>query len=431
MARQIFFFLLCGLICCMAFPSLSLPEWHKVEIGFNLSYPDRVPQKKLALKKINQIGVHHVRIFEIFYGSITYQKRLKTALDLIVENGMIPMLSISNVPAELIPGKKKREENTILLPAKVKKRIAKTLLYSNRFPPNDLQQYKKKIQSLLDFLFHNYGREQVVQWWFEIGNEPDAPMYFWGTPRQFEQISKAAAEVLKMNGILHIGGYGVTHHAIFPVEYLDSRSRAYREIMRNSFSTANDKKLFISFHLYDRDKLSNYSDPLEKFPTWIRESQRQLIISEWNVSSQARKAKKIFTSPGAWGKFFLQLLISCHRNKVDRVYLFKLMDSNIFSSTQLGAFDIHGRPKGWYLEFIAIWKAIHRGYQINVLSSHAVLILGKEGESIIVAGKKPITMDIKYDLSYSPLGGNKGQSSSRETTVQAGMWAILKQNKKK
>lgn len=404
-------------------PLVKKEPWYTLDIGFNLDYPGRVPIQESALNEINNLGINHVRIYEIFAGKgeVTYQKRLKLALDTILKYRMQPMLSISNVPIVLVPDIKERESLRKSLPDRVARQIPEILQYSNRFPPSNLSEYKEKIQELLDFLFDTYGYEQVRHWWFEIGNEPDAPRFFWGSPIQFKLITETATETLIQNNLFRVGGYGVTSHAIFQNETNGDSSREYKKLMADVFSENNDDK-FMSFHLYERNNKQNHTEPMSGLPDWIVNSQRQVMITEWNVSSQGRKAKKIFNSPGTWGKQFIHLLVDCYHKKIDRLYLFKLMDSPLFNTAQLGAFDRSGKSKRWFHEFRVTWQVIRNGYQVCLLPHGGVSIRCRNGSKIVLAGSKPIDIGKNFQQIYSSDKGHVRQNG----IVTKGKWAILK-----
>lgn len=427
------FFCCCFLLCWLSSVAFSAESrsngrWHNIEIGFNVTFPDRVSNQDLALKKISEVGIKHVRIYEVFHGKKgnTYQKRLKMALDTVLRYEMLPMLSISNFPAEVLPSESEQKRIQKQLPRKVASKVSKILRYSNRFPPNDLEQYKIKLQELIYFLFQNYSQDIVTQWIFEIGNEPDAPLYYWGTAEQLKSISLAIIEVFKENGIHNIGGFGMTHHAVFPNENNFLSRTGYSHLMRDS-CTSQKKDWFISFHLYKRkNRQIQLGDlgQLNLLPDWIATALNPVMITEWNVSELGYKAEKIFTRPGAWGKNFIDLLIACHRYKVDRLYLFKLMDTPLFSVPQLGAFDIHGEPKNWYSEFIAILQVIQAGYQIRNLMNGAVAIQGKEGNIVILADKKKgVNVPVNYQWVYSPA---RGKLKQRELAIKAGSWGVFR-----
>ncbi|MCI5137165.1 MAG: hypothetical protein D3922_01830 [Candidatus Electrothrix sp. AR1] len=396
---------------------------HRVKIGFNIGYPNLIAEAQPALIKVIWLGITEIRVYEIFNGKegeASYQKRLKAGLDILIAYGVRPMICISNFPLELIPTNDKQNELKQFLPKRNAKRIGKILSYSNRFPPENLQEYGIKIHNLIDFLFQHYGRTQVQQWYFEIGNEPDAPLYFWGRPEQFEKLAKIALEIFKRNGIAFAGGFGTTHNSVFSAEYKGKRSSIYHEVIRNFFYKKKFKGIFFSFHLYDRERQVDLSDPLKGMPNWLSFLEQKKIITEWNVASQPRKANKIFSAPGVWGRGFIQLLIACHRDKIDTVYLFKLMDNKRFKSLQLGAFDVAGNPKRWFREFEEIWRVVRDGYTIEPLLHSTYLIHGTGKYSIILAGKSMEIIDSNlYQIDKSFVNSPTG-------TVAVGKWAILK-----
>ncbi len=436
MARVVFLFCFYFLVSQTVSPANAAlksnleGKWHTLEIGFNLTFPDRIPLQEKGLSHIAEIGIRHVRIYEIFDGKsgITYQKRLKKALDVVLRNGMIPMLSVSNVPADLMPNEQERKKNKKILPPTVADKVEKVLQYSNRFPPVNFHNYREKLQELVGFLFKTYGRDQVVQWRFEIGNEPDAPLYYWGKPDQFAEIAEIIIQIFKKNGIHNIGGYGVTQNAIYPRKSKLLYSKHYGELVYNIVSNSNMGDYeFISFHQYQRDDQQVHEGPLHGLPEWLRDEGNRVMITEWNVSWDGRKALKVFRKPGAWGEAFAELLVDCHRNSISSLYLFKLMDYSLISSLQLGAFDRKGVPKTWFQEFTAIWKVIRNGYKIQMLSDRGILIQGRGGDKFIVAGTKPISVDMDYFLLTYTSHGDRIRERGK---ISIGEWAVLRRIEK-
>jgi hypothetical protein len=431
---QTFFFNISGLLFfALVVPAASADtsfaptkRWHTLEIGFNLGYPGRVPQQQNALDKISALGIRHIRIYEIFSCNslLSYQNILKQALDITLKNNMIPMLSISNIPKDLQPDQKTIKKLETLLPVRVKNQVTEIMRYSNRFPPGDMQQYTMEIQKLILFLFETYGQDQVQTWWFEIGNEPDAPLYYWGTSKQFQKTADSIVKILKKNGIKNIGGFGATQHSIFPNESLSNRSHEYNRLMEKNIISA-DSYSFISFHMYARNNKNTQSKPLKELSDWIYLGQKKIFITEWNVSSEGAIASKTFNKKGEWGLKFIQLLVSCHQKRIDRLYLFKLMDSLLFTTNQLGAFYSNNKPKKWYNDFVSIWEVIKKGYLITSLPCGGISLQGRTGAKIIVAGSKEIQFNHNlYHLSYSSYKIKIKQN----IIIPAGKWAVLKLN---
>lgn len=396
-------------------------KWHSLVLGFNLTYPDRVTEQETALKAISEHGIQHVRLFEIFNGKtdLTYQQRLGDALDVVLKYDMLPMLTISNVPAVLLPDSSQRSIINHTLPLSVAGKIDVILNYSNRYPPYNLIAYRNELQNLIDFLFHSYSRKQVLKWFIEIANEPDAPLYYWGPSAQFRDFTSVAFEVFRENGFDMVGGYGMTQNIIFQTGVERNNNLSFKNIMQN-YCTKLSNEMFISFHLYKRKDQKSANVPLVGFPVWLAQSQSRKIISEWNVSSIGKKASKIFSQPGTWGKMFLWLLNASYHNNIDAIYLFKLMDSVKFSALQLGAFDSLGKPKEWYGEFMAIWQVIRFGYCVETFEEDGLILHGKNGDVIILTNDKPAAIS-NYKIRYTPYR----RYVFPKNTVEPEEWAIL------
>ncbi len=398
-------------------PMISLAEndnWHQLEIGFNLDYPDRVPLFEPALLKISELGIRHVYIYEIFDGKQgnEYQTRLKKALDSVLKHGMIPTICISNIHARLQPTNKEiKKQLNAALPLSIEKQIDGILTYSNRYPPNDWQNYTASIQELVNFLFSTYGSEIVQTWPFEIGNEPDASRFFWGNPSQFLEMYTRAEKVLSRNGIKVIGGFGLTHHSILINNKSELKNLHYYQLIKDIQCESLPKR-FISFHLFNMDT----NNPLENYPKWLSDSHCPVMITGWNVSSRSGKAAKIFNKPGAWGEAFLHLLADSARFRINRLYIFNLMDYPALESPQLGAFDRNGESKSWYQDFIAIWKVIREGYSV-IRNETSLIIIGKRNQRIVLSLSSRLPLNSA--LIYSPyIKPNLNQ-------INPGQWAII------
>lgn len=392
-------------------------EWHHLDIGFNLGYPDRVRFFGPALEEVERLGIQHVRVYEIFdgYQGKRYQRRLKKALDIVLAHNMIPIISISNVHAGLLPKKSLRKKYVTHLPSSVSSKIGHILAYSNRFPPASLEGYRASIQELVDFLFSTYGKKRVQEWWFEIGNEPDAPLYFWGNPVEFSAMYRVASEVLLANGIRHVGGLGVTSWSVFH-NGSDERKADYRAIMKTLAADAEHRE-FLSFHLYDRSRFK--TTPLSGLPDWLTNSNFPVFITEWNVSSRGEVAARLFKQPGAWGAFFIRLLADAAHSGIDRIYIFKLMNYPLHDDLpQLGAFDVNGRPLPWFEEFQHIYEVVRDGYRVEE-DGYSLRLRGRHGLSVVLA-KSPVALAMP--VLYSPL--KSVFDAARK--LPANQWAVVR-----
>lgn len=365
------------------------PRKHILQIGFNLGYPDRVIQQKKALEIISKLGVNNVRIFEIFNGKEGdhYKYRLKKALDIILSYNLTPLITISNNHADLRPS----NEEILALSSRLSKDVrAKTKnisRYSNRFPPLNLSEYQAKLDELINFLFDNFGEKNVTQWFFEIGNEPDADLYFWGTSEQFHLMTESVINIFKKNGVNNIGGFGVTQHSIFSDETIHNRNISYRDLTKNIKNNLN--YAYISFHLYARKFEDSANGPLSHLPEWLTNLDLPIFITEWNVSSDPNIAFNVLNSKHNWGNAFINQIVDCYKKKIDRLYIFKLRDSSIGNVKQLGAFTVNDTPKEWFNAFSDIWSIIKQGYYIEYMNEDLLRIYDTSGNRFIVVHKYP------------------------------------------
>lgn len=389
-------------------------NWYRLEIGFNLDYPDRVHFFEPALAEIKQLGVRDIYIHEIFDGKHgnEYQVRLKDALDRLLKYEMRPMICISNAHARLQLGEEVKKQAIKELPLQVAKRIKQHLTYTNRFPPNDWNAYRASIQELVDFLFSTYGRKQVQDWLFEVGNEPDAPLFYWGNQQQYAKMFSIAVDVLHRNGIRNVGGPGLTHHSIFLNDATEYHHKLYHDFLKNDICNMLPDG-FMSFHLFREDT----ERPLKSFPEWLANTQCRVMITGWNVSSRGKIAVKTFEQPGAWGTAFIHLLADSARYGIDRLYIFKLMDYSPHNTYQLGAFDRNGKAKSWYLEFAALWHVVRDGYRV-VENEKVLTIEGINGQRVIL----PLDHELEVSLPivYAP-----SDISGTAIKIQPGEWVIV------
>ncbi|MCD8069513.1 MAG: hypothetical protein LUE87_11665, partial [Lachnospiraceae bacterium] len=64
--------------------------------------------------------------------------------------------------------------------------------------PKDLAKWREFMRAFLDYLFHRYGEEEVMQWYFEVWNEPDLPDVFnSGTLNDYFPFYEATARTIR------------------------------------------------------------------------------------------------------------------------------------------------------------------------------------------------------------------------------------------
>lgn len=100
--------------------------------------------------------------------------------DAVLKAGMKPFVELSFMPAAL--ASKKR-----------------TLFHykGNVTPPKDYGAWGKFIEDFIRFLFHRYGREEVLTWYFEVWNEPDLRLFWAGSQKDYFRFYKSTARAIK------------------------------------------------------------------------------------------------------------------------------------------------------------------------------------------------------------------------------------------
>ncbi|HEY4358506.1 MAG TPA: glycosyl hydrolase family 39, partial [Acidobacteriaceae bacterium] len=101
-----------------------------------------------------------------------------------------PFVEISFMPAKLASGDK-------------------TVFWwkGNITPPKDMEKWNGLIHALMEHWMERYGREEVQQWFFEVWNEPDLPIFWSGTQTQyFELYRNTALTIRAVCGSCRVGG---------------------------------------------------------------------------------------------------------------------------------------------------------------------------------------------------------------------------------
>lgn len=73
--------------------------------------------------------------------------------------------------------------------------------------PKSLDEWSRFITEFLNFLVDRYGRERVKSWYFEVWNEPNLPVFFAGSQRDYFGLYKATALAVKaVDKDIRVGG---------------------------------------------------------------------------------------------------------------------------------------------------------------------------------------------------------------------------------
>jgi xylan 1,4-beta-xylosidase len=155
-----------------------------------------------------------------FY-NFTYIDRI---FDSFLERGLKPFVELGFMPSQLASGDQ-------------------TVFYwrGNVTPPKDYDKWKKLIQALVSHFISRYGIEEVLQWPFEVWNEPNLKG-FWKDADEAEyfKLYKVTATAIKeINKDLQVGGPAICGGADYWI-------KDFLEFCKNESAPVD----FISRHLY-------------------------------------------------------------------------------------------------------------------------------------------------------------------------------------
>jgi len=88
-------------------------------------------------------------------------------------------------------------------------------------PPRDMDRWCELVEATVQHWIRRYGAEEVRQWYFEVWNEPNLPVFFKGTQEEYFALYKATAKTLKdIDPVLRVGGPATSN--FYPRRDLDA-----------------------------------------------------------------------------------------------------------------------------------------------------------------------------------------------------------------
>ena len=117
-------------------------------------------------------------------------RQVANVFDNVLKCGMKPFVELSFMPKALASGKKVglRYRNNITM-------------------PKNMDRWCDLIEKFICFLFERYGKEEVRTWYFEVWNEPDLPIFFKGSQKDYFKLYGATAKTIKkIDPQLRVGG---------------------------------------------------------------------------------------------------------------------------------------------------------------------------------------------------------------------------------
>ena len=350
-------------------------EARYLKLGFNIGYLTQVGVVEPALRQIKDDGFNYVRVYEPFTrGDDAHFTRAVRGLRRLAAQDLRPVLCLSNFPPDLAAADSNRTLPSSPFPASKRQEI---LSYSNRYAPADLVTYRAALGQMFEALRDTVGTDVLKEWYFEIGNEPDAPRFFWGSPDDFRRVLSAAIDTLKaLDPHITVGAAAFTSRLVSEPGLRPAFTRLAREI-------AGDPRIdFFSIHLYDNSnpKGQSASDLIASFA----QTSKPRVISEWNVSSVGnRRTEQLIRSP-KFMRHLIDAVAASYANKVELLVIFKLMDYPDRGNYQLGLFDSEGAPKRAYRYVQLIGQLVRDGYTAEDLPELTIL----RGKNLIAVASK-------------------------------------------
>jgi|GEM_PF-4676881 len=222
--------------------------------------------------------------------------------------------------------------------------------FTNRFMPKTLQAYSDVIKDLVRRLKEKKLLDKVS---FELGNEPDAPKFWWGTREEFIQLCKLKLDALKGSGR--------------PIFVGDFTSRLIREGKPGWSEWIETDAIFdevdFSHSLYWFDSTGTLFNP--KNNCYPKRTFRNTVISEYNIYTsfiEGRPKDKVFNS-SKYVNYFCDMLRYVHDlPSVSTVYIHTLCDYSQDEGGVLGHFK--GKvPKPASQYFEKVWNVIKTNAQ--------------------------------------------------------------------
>lgn len=370
------------------------------------------PSIREVLEKIrNERGgpFKHLRAYEIFIDSNVDKSPAELFAEL-AGMGFVCLVGLSNFP--YLPHAVER--GVIPFPGAVLSKLCKVSQRSNRFPPDRFlvwKHYVEKLEQFLDDLEQRLAAQgkSLGDWSFEIGNEPDAWLYFWGLPDEFVEVVHKAKSVLQPRS-LTVGAAGFT--SSLPLQEPGDHGWGYQAIAKELAKEID----FLSFHLYKYEDLDERIDALRP----IVNGASRRILSEWNVSEQNKfDANDRIDSP-AFMSSLLDLGVIAAELDIARVYVHTLIDD---ADAALGIFTKMGEAKLAY-GLIKRFRAVVEAGYLATRSGPWILIHGPGGGIVGLSEKIRLPSPHHFDAEgLQILETSRGTSIPRNWAP--GDWVVL------
>ena len=332
-------------------------EFKHIEFGFNTTYLASSPKFEPALEKISEDGFRKVRIYEPFTKKLMSEPDLGwNHLEWLKKNEFEVLLSMSNFPYK----NKARPSQLEKLPEKQRSFPKKAINYSNRYPPGNTVGYRESLDA---FLMELDQRKLLDNMQFEIGNEPNAPRYFWGDAEDWKTVRSVMNDALQTHGKTALCCGYTSSMFLQPTKQRHGQFISdWKRKVKDNYQT--------SFHVY-LNTGSGAAD-LENPELDVTNG----VITEYGMFSHFTEEKATRKASPEYVLGLAKLLAFTYENDISEVYLFPLMDDGE-KKARMGYFDIDGNPKESYLFFKAVWNVVKDGYSVEK-DDRAINVIGHE-----------------------------------------------------
>lgn len=155
-------------------------------------------QLKMA---VDECGFEYIRFHGLFAddmfvfmtedGQVRYNwQYIDSLFDALLDIGIRPFVELGFTPSDLASGDK-------------------TVFWwkGNVTPPASYEQWADMVGSAVRHWIERYGIEEVLQWYFEVWNEPNLPPFWAGSKSEYFELYRVTAEVIKgIHQELKVGG---------------------------------------------------------------------------------------------------------------------------------------------------------------------------------------------------------------------------------
>ena len=276
-----------GFRCDLSAPAERLPHFWEHTVGScHATLALRADWQAQLARAHRELGFEHVRFHGILdddMGTLICQNKqllysffnTDQVMDFLLSIGMRPFVELSFMPKTLASS-------------------GKTVFRyrANISSPRDLASWETLIARLVGHWFERYGRAELVNWFFEVWNEPNLPAFFTGRAEDYFALYRATARAIKsIDPQLRVGG---------PATAANGWLTEFLMFCEGEGVPAD----FVSTHHYPTDAFGRPGDDTEAQLAASprsglrREAQRAraqvgeraLYYTEWSTSSNARDA---------------------------------------------------------------------------------------------------------------------------------------------